>query len=235
MEIIAHRGASGYTPENTLSAFKLAVEMGAKAIEFDVQMTKDGEIIVHHDYFLGRTVNGKGFIKNKTLAELKELDAGSWFSKEYEGEKIPTLKEIFDIVPKGVELHIEIKKLNIDRREIEKEVFRLVSEAGRIESSVFSSFDHECLKRLLELHSVKIGVLVSSNLVEPVKYLADNNLNKYSFNQSAAFINEKIVKDMHDAGLKVFIHSVNEIEIARQMENWGIDAIFSNYPDIMTK
>jgi|LGVF01.1.fsa_nt_gb glycerophosphoryl diester phosphodiesterase len=235
MEIIAHRGASGYAPENTLSAFKLAVEMGAKAIEFDVQMTKDGEIIVHHDYFLGRTVNGKGFIKNKTLAELKELDAGSWFSKEYEGEKIPTLKEIFDIVPKGVELHIEIKKLNIDRREIEKEVFRLVSEAGRIESSVFSSFDHECLKRLLELHPVKIGVLVSLNLVEPVKYLADNNLNKYSFNQNVAFIKPEVVKNMHDAGLKVFIHSVNEIEIAKQMEKWGIDAIFSNYPDIMTK
>ncbi len=235
MEIIAHRGASGYAPENTLSAFKLAVEMGAKAIEFDVQMTKDGEIIVHHDYFLGRTVNGKGFIKNKTLAELKELDAGSWFSKEYEGEKIPTIKEIFDIVPKGVELHIEIKKLNIDRREIEKEVFRLVSEAGRIESSVFSSFDHECLKQLFELHPVKIGVLVSSNLVEPVKYLVDNNLNKYSFNQSVAFIKPEVVKNMHDAGLKVFIHSVNEIEIAKQMENWGIDAIFSKYPDIMTK
>ncbi|MEA3424270.1 MAG: glycerophosphodiester phosphodiesterase family protein [Bacillota bacterium] len=235
MKIIAHRGASGYAPENTISAFKLAVEIGVKAIEFDVQMTKDREIIVHHDYFLGRTVDGKGLIMNKTLAELKNLDAGIWFSKEFEGEKIPTLKEVLEVVPEDIEVYIEIKKLIIDKREIEKEVFRIVSEAGRIENSIFSSFNHECLKLLIGLYTVKIGVLVSSNLVEPVKYLADNNLNKYSFNQSAAFINEQIVKDMHDAGLKVLIYTVNEKEIAEQMEEWGVDGIFSNYPDIITK
>ena len=120
MEIIAHRGAFGYAPENTISAFKLAVKMGAKAIEIDVQMTKDREIVVYHDYFLGRTINGKGLIMNKTLSELKKLDAGLWFSDKYKGKKIPTLEEVLKAVPEDVELHIEIKKLNVDRRRVEK-------------------------------------------------------------------------------------------------------------------
>lgn len=233
MKIIAHRGASGYAPENTLSAFKLAVDMGAKAIEFDVQMTKDGEIVVHHDFFLGRTAEGEGFIMDKMLSDLKELDAGMWFSEKYEGEEIPTLKEVFEVVPENIELHIEIKKLNIDKREIEQEVFRLVSEAGRIEKTVFSSFDHECLKRLILKHDVKTGVLVSSNLVNPIKYLEANNLNRYSFNQSVAFIDPRIINEFHKEGLKVLIYTVNDKKIADKMKEWGVDGIFCDYPDLM--
>jgi len=233
MKVIASRGASGYAPENTISAFKLAVKMGAKAIEFDVQMTKDGEIVAHHDFFLGRTAKGEGFIMDKTLSELKELDAGMWFSEKYEGEEIPTLKEVFEVVPEDVELHIEIKKLNVDEREVENEVFRLVSEAGRIGKTNFSSFDHECLKRLNEKHDVKIGVLVSSNLIKPMKYLEANNLNKYSFNQCAAFIDPRTINEVHKEGLKVLIYTVNDKKIADTMKEWGVDGIFCDYPDLM--
>jgi len=186
MKVIAHRGASGYAPENTMAAFELAVEMGAEAIEFDVQMTKDGEIIVFHDYVLGRTASGEGLIMNKTLSELKTLDAGSWFSDKFKDEKILTLKEVLEKIPKEIELHIEIKKNLLDHRNIEEEIYSIVSKANRVNNSIFSSFDHECIKRLSMKYDVNIGVLVSSNMLNPIKYLKNNQLDNYSFNQNIA-------------------------------------------------
>ena len=233
MKVIAHRGASGYAPENTMASFELAVEMGAKAIEFDVQMTKDGEIIVFHDYTLGRTAMGEGMIMNKTLAELETLDAGIWFSNKFKNEKIPTLKEVLKKMPKEIELHIEIKKVVLDNRNIEEEVYSIVLNENRLKNSIFSSFDHECIKRLSMKYDVNIGVLVSSNILNPIKYLKDNQLDKYSFNQNLAFVSERVISDMHKENLKVLIYTVNDKEEALLLKKYGVDEIFSNYPDII--
>lgn len=235
MEIIAHRGASGYAPENTISAFKKAIELGAKAIEFDVQMTKDGELVVIHDYSLERTTTGKGFVMNTTLEDIKSYDAGSWFSEEFIGEKVPTLKEVLEVVPKDVTLNVEIKKLVLDEREIEKKIFKIVSENRDLENVIFSSFDHECLDRLKKNTSARVGVLISSRMLKPIEYLKQNDLVSYSLNQSVAFVNPKMIKEAHDAGLKVLIYTVNEKSIAQRLEEWNVDAIFSNYPDILNK
>ena len=94
MLIIAHRGASGYAPENTLASMELAIKLGCDAIELDIHLTKDQQIVVCHDFTVDRTTNGRGEIENLTLEDIKKLDAGSWFSDEFKGEKIPTLEEV---------------------------------------------------------------------------------------------------------------------------------------------
>lgn len=107
--IIAHRGASGYAPESTLASFRLANKMNADYLEFDVQMTKDGELVVFHDAKVDRTTNAKGELKQYTLKQLKELDAGSWFNEKYQGEKVLTVREVFEAFGNRTNYFIEIK------------------------------------------------------------------------------------------------------------------------------
>ncbi len=111
---IAHRGASAYYPENTMESFQGAIAMGADMIELDVQLTRDGEVVVFHDEKLTRCTNGKGRIADYTLVELKKLDAGSWFDKEYQGAKIPTLEEALSLCRDKIAVNIEIKTEAVD-------------------------------------------------------------------------------------------------------------------------
>ncbi|MDX1364711.1 MAG: glycerophosphodiester phosphodiesterase family protein [Arenibacter latericius] len=107
--ICAHRGASETHPENTLAAFEEAIRLGAQMIEFDVQLTKDKVLVIMHDETVNRTTNGWGRVGNLTLKEIKHLDAGKWKSEEFEGEKVPTLKEVLHIMPKDIWLNIHLK------------------------------------------------------------------------------------------------------------------------------
>jgi len=107
--ICAHRGANETHPENTISAFKEAVRLGAHMVEFDVQITKDKYLVIMHDKSVDRTTDGKGLISELTLAEIKELDAGSWKSQEFKGEKVPTLREALAVFPKNIWLNIHLK------------------------------------------------------------------------------------------------------------------------------
>ncbi len=107
--VIAHRGASSYAPENTFAAFDLALTMGTRHLEFDIQMTRDGHLVVIHDDHVDRTSNGKGAVSEHTLAELQALDAGSWFDVKFSGERIPTLESLLDRYQGRAHLHVEIK------------------------------------------------------------------------------------------------------------------------------
>jgi len=107
--ICAHRGASNTHPENTLAAFKEAIRLGAQMIEFDVALTKDGELVLMHDSTLDRTIDGSGPVKEKTLAELRQLDAGSWKGAQFRGERIPTLDEALEIMPLNIWLNVHLK------------------------------------------------------------------------------------------------------------------------------
>ncbi|MFN2146831.1 MAG: glycerophosphodiester phosphodiesterase, partial [Anaerolineales bacterium] len=106
--VIAHRGASAFAPENTLSAFTLAVKQGADAIELDAKLTADGRVVVYHDLTLDRTTSGKGKLAEKSLAELKRLDAGSFMGQEFRGERIPTLDEVFETVGDTLLINVEL-------------------------------------------------------------------------------------------------------------------------------
>lgn len=236
MKVIAHRGASGYAPENTLAAFQKAFDTNCDGIEFDVQMTKDGEIVVCHDYSVERTTNGKGYIKNLTLAQIKELDAGSWFDERFRGEKIPTLEEVFKLIPSGILMNIEIKNLALERSNIEQKVVDMILKYNRIDDVIISSFDHLSLKAVREINKdIRIGVLTYSYILDTVGYIKKHEFDAYSIHPSEEYLNQPLVKEAHDNGYKIFSYTVNDREIAELFENMGVDAIFSNYPDILQK
>ena len=132
--ICAHRGANETHPENTLTAFKEAIRLGAHMIEFDVQMTKDKELVIMHDRTVDRTTNGSGAISNLTLAEIKSFDAGSWKSEDFLGEKVPTFKETLEIMPKNIWLNIHLK----GNEELGKAVAEELLENKRIHQGVIA-------------------------------------------------------------------------------------------------
>ena len=115
--VVAHRGCSGRAPENTIAAFEMALEQGSDMIECDVRLTKDEEVVVFHDRALDRTTNGKGPVEQRTLEELKRLDAGSWFSSKFSGERIPTLSEVLHLLEGRAFLNIELKT-DSDRKSV---------------------------------------------------------------------------------------------------------------------
>lgn len=234
MEIIAHRGASGYAPENTLAAFIMAVKMGARAIEFDVQMTNDEEIVVIHDYTLDRTTNGKGFIFEKSLEDIKKYDAGSWFSERYKGEKVPLLTEVLDVIPSDIMIHVEIKKAVFEKRCIEDKIINILKTKNRLEGTVISSFDHYCIKHIMKENCVRTGALIEANIIDPINYLVTRGINSYSFNQAVEFIDMSVVEEAHTKGLKILSYTINDIRTAKMFEQMGVDGIFTNYPDIMS-
>jgi len=162
---IAHRGSSGSYPENTRLAFEKAIEAGADMIEMDCRLSKDGHVVVIHDDRLDRTARAKGFVKGKTLRQLKKLDVGAWLKKSFKGERIQTLEEILEIVSGKVEINLEIKSVLRGPLGIELKVLFIVSHFDYLERAIFSSFDYQSLRRLRELApDVRIGVLYGAGI-----------------------------------------------------------------------
>ncbi len=222
MLIIAHRGASGFKPENTIASFLEAIDMGAKMIEFDVQVCKSGEVVVIHDFEVNRTTNGKGFVGELSLEALKKFDAG-------EGEQIPSLDETLDAINAKAMVNIELKG---------KKSYKIVAETikKQIDSSVWeaddflvSSFNH---KDLLKFHKlmpeIKIGVLFEE--VPENFHVIAQKLNAYSINADAALLSKEIVDNIHLKGYKIFAYTVNNEDDKIKMEDLNVDGIFTNYP-----
>lgn len=228
---IAHRGASGYCPENTLASFKKAIELGACAIEFDVQMTRDEEIVVIHDYSLERTTNGKGLVMDADSSYIKSLDAGSSFKDSFKGEQVPTLDEVLKLVPKDILLNIEIKKLGLDHREVIPKILEIVNKNNRVLNTVYSSFDHNLLAELKNKGISNNGLLLNSAMINPWDYIQTHDLDCESINISADFINQALVEKAHLKGFKVYVYTVNSPDIATLLESFSVDGIFTNYID----
>ncbi len=136
---VAHRGDSGNRPENTLAAFAAAIEIGADQIELDVGLSRDGELVVIHDATIDRTTNGQGAVGQMTLAELKAVDAGSWFSAEYVGEKLPTLAEALSVFPEWMGLNCHTKCFDPDSDEHERQVVQALADAQMIGRTVIAT------------------------------------------------------------------------------------------------
>ena len=151
--IVAHRGYRGLYPENTLAAFEGAITAGADMIELDVCLTRDRVPVVIHDKTLYRTTDGKGLVSEHSLSELKELDAGSWFSAEFKGEAIPTLEELLQLVRGKILVNIEIKQDSFESPAppdaIEVQICELVERLGMVDSVLISSFEHFIFPRIL--------------------------------------------------------------------------------------
>ncbi|MFH2146284.1 MAG: glycerophosphodiester phosphodiesterase family protein [Candidatus Omnitrophota bacterium] len=218
-----HRGAAGYEPENTLRSFKKAVELNVDWIELDAQICKTGEVIVLHDTKVDRTTNGTGYVEDKTLAELRILNAGK-------GEKIPTLEEALDTIARKAKVNIEIKREGAAGKIFEI-INRYVRDKGwQWDDFLISSFNHYELldfRRLTD--KIKLGAVIAGI---PLGYAeCVERIRAYSLHPSKEFLNQALVDDAHKRGMKVFAYTLNEADDLEKVKKLGVDGIFSNFPD----
>ncbi|MCO4207538.1 glycerophosphodiester phosphodiesterase [Aeromonas hydrophila] len=222
MQIIAHRGASGLAPENTLKAIRLALALGAGAIEIDVQLA-DGELWVFHDRRLERCTDGGGVLTAQSHAYLASLNAG-------EGEGIPTLWQVMEAIAGQAELHIELKGAQT-AAEVARLTRRAEAELGFAPTQwVVSSFHHPELARFAALRpDIRLGALTSTIPLTLAKFAAE--LGAWSLNCDVDFVDQSLVQDAHDRGLKVLVYTVDEPADQAILAAIGVDGIFTNRPD----
>ncbi len=239
LRVIAHRGASGYAPETTLEAYRLALQMGVDGIELDVHRLRDGVIVAIHDPEVDRTTNGKGRISELTLAELKTLDAGSWFNKEfpqkarqeYAGLRVPTLQEIIDLTKESpVELHIEIKNPEHYPPDLEATLLSVIY-SNRMETRVrFLSFSSQSLRKIKTLDSsIRTALLISGSGVDPVGAALQIAADELALRHNLATV--AIIDGAHRSGLSVSVWTVDKEAHLQRMIRMGVDGIITNYPD----
>lgn len=230
-----HRGASGYAPENTLPAFQKAVELGADGIELDVQLTKDGELIVMHDEKVNRTTDGKGWVKDFTLEELKALNANKHFP-EYGVVQVPTLKEVLELMkPTGRTINIEIKTGEILYQGIEEKVVELVHEMEMEEVVLYSSFNHYTCLKLRELcPDAYIGFLYMDGPIRMAEYTrkyGGDALHPALYNLQYP----TALPEAREEGLDINVWTVNEEAYVRMCMDADVNAVITNYPDMALK
>ena len=222
MLIIGHRGAAGYEPENTIQSFNKAIELGAKMIEFDVQLCKSGEVVLIHDFTLERTTNGTGLVTETLLTELKKLDAGK-------GQQIPTLEQVLNTINRKSVVNIELKGNNIAFSTAK--IIKSFIENKNWQSNDFliSSFNHDELfafKKLMP--EIRIGVLykdIPDNFNETA-----SALNAYSINAEINYMKLEIVGRIHSMDYLVYAYTVNAKEDKLKMKQMGVDGIFTDFP-----
>lgn len=223
-EVIGHRGAAGHAPENTMLSFEKAVELGADRIEFDVRCSAEGEPVVFHDERLERTTNGKGRVAEKTVKELKALDAGSWFSLSFSGATIPTLEEVLMKMLGKIKFNIEIKAKGCEQRIVE-----LIQKHKASEAVVISSFNIDILKTVRQAHrELKLQLLLSKPL--NLKKIKDE-VDIEAVNPFFLLASKRFLKSARDLGLKVNVWTVDDELWIKKMAKLGVDGIISNYPD----
>jgi glycerophosphoryl diester phosphodiesterase len=226
--VIGHRGAAGEAPENTLASFQLALTQGADGIELDIHLSKDGEIMVCHDPTIDRTTNGNGYIVEMDAAEIKRYDAGGWFSEQYAGERIPTLAEVFDLVPEHIMINIEIKYAY--QGQLETQLLDFLRKRNRLDHVVISSFDHKCMQRIKEAEpSVNIGLLYVANLLDHAGY-AKTLSDVYSIHPHYQLIEKADVLNAKAAGLRTYPFTINVEEDFRKMLEFGVSGIITDFP-----
>ena len=231
-DLIAHRGASKEAPENTMSAFKRAVEIGADWIELDVHLTADHVPIVIHDPFLGRTTNGhtQQRVTELTLAELKTLDAGIWFGTQFAGEKIPTLDEVLAFNRSRKGLMIELKKGHTPSRPLVEAVLDSLEKAPKNGPICLGSFSRHILEEIRE-HTIDIpliGILEDINLIDTFLSLRLPRLAIWY-----KLLNPALIEQIHSAGSKVWAFTVDDPQHAAFLTSIGVDGLISNDPKTM--
>lgn len=237
VQIFAHRGFSGYYPENTMLAFqKVAEETVADGIELDIQLTKDGEIVIMHDEMLDRTTNGSGWLKDHTLEELKMLSVGVNAKGFFPRQTIPTLREYFTWL-KTTKLitNIELKTSYFEYEGIEEKLIAMVKEFGLEDQIWYSSFNHYTVARIKKLMpEAKCGLLTDTWLM---------NIGEYAASQGAASVNartyfcakEGVAADLHAHNIALQAWTPNDAEMMQELVDAGVDVLITNYPDIAAK
>jgi glycerophosphoryl diester phosphodiesterase len=221
MLYIAHRGASGRHPENTLRAVRAALDLGVDAIEVDVHAV-DGELVVIHDQHLDRTTNGRGPLRSRTFEELRQLDAGG-------GERIPTLHEVAELVSGAVPLIVELKGAETGRAVAQYVAQRVRSGRSRYEDFLVSSFDQYELLAAMETDSRVARAVLFQGVPLGLADFA-TPLRPHSLHLSHEFIRAAFLADAKQRGHKVYVYTVDDPEEMRMLEQQGVDGVFTNCP-----
>lgn len=225
--VIAHRGASGYAPENTLAAFRKALELKCEAVECDVQLCRSGELVVFHDRRLKRITGVRGKVKRKNIAFLRKLDAGK-------GEHIPMLKEVLDLIDARMNINIELKS-----RKTAVPLAQLIRNSIRTgawtNADIFvSSFYFRELRRFHEIMpEIPIALLFNKKprgLKRKIRLTGS-----FAGSMSAKHVRANRLKRLHERGLKAYVWTVDDIKSAELLQSMGADGFFSNYPDRLMK
>jgi glycerophosphoryl diester phosphodiesterase len=225
--VIAHRGASGTAPENTLAAFERAERLGAHMIELDVPLAADGAVVVLHDDSVDRTTDGRGRVSGHTLAGLRALDAGRWFAPEFAGERIPTLAEVLAVV--SLPVNVELKRGG--GAGLEARVLETVRAAGALGRVVFSSFDHDALQRLRLLDAeAEIAILWAGRGTER-PLVAARRVAARALHLRTTGASLRAVSVALTAGFEVRVWTVNDPEEWRVFEARGATAVFTDFPE----
>ena len=227
----AHRGASGYAPENTLPAFKMAADMKADGVELDVQLTKDDVIVVCHDERIDRTSNGAGRIADLTLDELRKFDFCNK-NLAYESTKIPTMEEVFDLLEAtGLTINIELKTGEIFYPDLEEKIVALTRKKGWQDRVIYSSFNHYSIMKIKEIDpEAKTGFLYADGTLNMPGYAAENEVNALH----PAFYNLQYEGYMEDCAMydiDVNVWTVNSEKDMLRCKELGVNAVITNYPD----
>ena len=225
-KIIGHRGGAAGYPENTLASFKKAVELGADGVEFDVQLTEDNEVVVIHDELIDRTMTDTGLVRDYKLSELKDMSAGEYYSSDFKDEKIPTLREVLEVVSDLEIINIELKNF-LDYPGLEEKVLKLVDEFGIMDKVIISSFNHQSLQKIKKLQpEIKTGALLMARLINPADYAFKRGFNALNLHFLTA--DSDIIEKAHFMGLDLNVYTVNQPEKLVELAAAGVDMIITD-------
>ncbi|PTM54787.1 glycerophosphoryl diester phosphodiesterase [Desmospora activa DSM 45169] len=244
VENIAHRGASGHAPESTLSAFRLAVRMGADRVELDVQQSRDGELMTIHDSTLDRTTDGHGKVREHDRAQLKRLDAGAWFKNkhpqhriDYQDARIPTLDEVLHSLGTEGRYCIEIKEglpTNTADQVLATLSRHQLLQTQSPEQVIIQSFDPAVLKQIHQKHP-------ELTLIQLIHYRQAGSLSRGGLQRIATYadgigfhhrrMEREDIRRAHREGLRIHAYTVNQKKKMRRLLDWDVDAICTDFPD----
>ena len=230
--LLGHRGARNYAPENTLASFTLALEQGADGVELDAKLSADGVVVVHHDETVNRTTNGTGWLTRLPLAALRELDAGSFFSEKFRGEKIPTLDEVFESIGKRAAINVELTNYSTPYDRLVEKTCELIRRHALQKSIIFSSFSAGNLRKAARfLPEVPRGLLTRGGLIG----LWGRSFG-FDFGDYAALhpyltdVTAQQVQRVHRLGRKINVWTANTEDDIRRLIGWGVDGIITDDP-----
>ena len=229
MLVIAHRGASGNAPENTMAAFRKAVALGATFIETDLHLSRDARFVAMHDATLNRTTNGHGAVHDMTLAELRKLDAGSWFGSEFVGERIPTLDEILEFSKKNdVVFYLEMKPAGSWGGE--HALIGALRESGEIPRAVVISFDTSIVLSLRKIEpTLMTGLLFDGQVEKPIQKAVEIGARQLAVRGD--LVTPALIAEARKNDLQVVCWTVNHPAHMRMLIAAGVDGIMSDYPE----
>jgi glycerophosphoryl diester phosphodiesterase len=232
IQVLAHRGASAYAPENTMAAFRLAIEQRADWLEMDVQQTKDGHLVVFHDLRMERTTDGSGALRDLTLEQVQQLDAGSWYDPKFAGEKVPTFEEVVTLArEQNVRIFPEVKDPRLYPG-IEERVAAVISAYEYEDRTVIQSFDMTSLERLRQINShLKLAALYTATA--PLREEPPSGVSVVGPPWEMIASDPTIVRDAHASGRQVVVWSVEGAQAVRPLLDARVDGIITSRPDVV--